>query len=82
MKKSILPEKNDLLTLLKKIRHGKITLERAKELQEDVKRNIKKLQKGHKTQGQKKKKKKKKLAKLNIFFNRRSEAIKFYEDCF
>ena len=77
MKKSILPEKNDLLTLLKKIRHGKITLERAKELQEDVKRNIKKLQKGHKT-----KKKKKKLANLNIFFNRRSEAIKFYEDCF
>ena len=42
-------EKNDPLTLLKKIRDGKITLERAKDLQEDFSNNIKKIRKGNKT---------------------------------
>ena len=46
--------KNDPLTLLKKVRDGKITLERAKELQEYLNSNIKKLRKGNKHQEQKK----------------------------
>ena len=46
--------KNDPLTLLKKVRDGKITLERAKELQEYLNNNIKKLRKGNKNQEQKK----------------------------
>ena len=46
--------KNDPLTLLKKVRDGKITLERAKELQEYLNSNIKKLRKGNKNQEQKK----------------------------
>ena len=67
--------KNDPLTLLEKIRDGKITLERAKELQEDLNNNLKKLQKGNKTQEQRKT-----LAILNILFNGRNEAIKFNDD--
>ena len=67
--------KNYPLTLLIKIRNGKITIERAKELQEDLDNNVKKLRKGSKTQEQKKT-----LANLNILFNGRGEAIKFYED--
>ena len=47
--------KNNPLTLLKKIRNGKITLERANELQEDLNNAIKKIRKGNKTQEQKKK---------------------------
>ena len=47
-------KKNDPLTLLKKIRDGKITVERAKVLQEDLNNNIKKLRKGNKNQEQKK----------------------------
>ena len=68
--------KNDPLTLLKKFRDGKMTIERAKELQEDLNNSIKKLRKGNKTQEQKKKT----LENLNILFNGRSEAIKFYSD--
>ena len=45
--------KNDHLTLLKKIRDSKITLERAKELQEDLNNN-KKIRKGNKTEEQRK----------------------------
>ena len=67
--------KNDPLTLLEKIRDGKITLERAKKLQEDLNNNLKKLQKGNKTQEQRKT-----LAILNILFNGRNEAIKFNDD--
>ena len=67
--------KNDPLTFLKKIRDGKITIERAKELQEDLNNNIKKIRKGNKTQEQKKT-----LANLNALFNGRSEATKFYDD--
>ena len=48
--------KNNPLALLKKIRNGKITLERANELQEDLNNAIKKIRKGNKTQEQKKKK--------------------------
>ena len=46
--------KNDPLTFLQKIRDGKITMKRAKELQEDLNNNIKKIRKGNKTQEQKK----------------------------
>ena len=48
--------KNGPLTFLKKIRDGKITIERAKELQEDLNNNIKKIRKKKtkKTQEQKK----------------------------
>ena len=68
-------EKNDPLTLLKKIRDGKITLERAKDLQEDFSNNIKKIRKGNKTQEQRKT-----LANVNMLFNGRNEAIEFYDD--
>ena len=67
--------KNDPLTSIKKIRDGKITLERATELQEDLNNNIKKIRKGNKTQEQKNI-----LANPNMFFNGRNETIKFYED--
>ena len=49
--------KNNPLALLKKIRNGKITLQRANELQEDLNNAIKKIRKGNKTQEQKKNKK-------------------------
>ena len=64
--------KNDPLTLLIKIRNGKITIERAKELQEDLDNNVKKLRKGSKTQEQKKT-----LANLNILFNGRGRLLNF-----
>ena len=44
--------KNDPLTLLKKIRDSKITLERAKELQEYLNNNNKEIRKGNKTEEQ------------------------------
>ena len=47
--------KNDPLSLLNKIRNGEITIERAKELQEDLSNNIKKLREGNQNQEQKKK---------------------------
>ena len=67
-------QKNDPLTILKKIKDGKVTIERPKLLQEDLNNNIKKLRKGDKTQEQKKT-----LANLDILFNGRNEAIKFYD---
>ena len=67
--------KNDPLSLLNKIRNGEITIEKAKELQKDFNINIKKLRKRNKTQEQRKT-----LANLNILFNGRNEAIKFYDD--
>ena len=66
--------KNDPLTFLTKIRDGKITIERAKELQEDLNNNIKKIQKGIRTQEQNKT-----LANLNMLFNGRNEAISFID---
>ena len=57
--------KNDPLTLLKKIRGGKITLERAKELQEGLNKNIKKIRNGNKSQEQRKT-----LANLMLFNKR------------
>ena len=68
--------KNDPSTLLKKIRDGKITIERAKELQKYLNNNIKKYEKEIKL----KSKKKKKIVNLNILFHGRNEAIKFYDD--
>ena len=68
-------KKTDPLTLLKEIRDGKITVERARVLQEDFNNNIKKLRKGNKNQEQKKT-----LANLDMLYNGRNEAIKFYED--
>ena len=47
-------KKTDPLTLLKKIRDGKITVERTRVLQEDFNNNIEKLRKGNKNQEQKK----------------------------
>ena len=67
--------KNDPLTLLEKIRDGKITLERAKELQEDLNNTIERIRKRNKTQEQRKT-----LANLNTVFNGRNEAIEFYND--
>ena len=46
-------KKKDPLTLLNKIRNGRITIERAEGLQEDLDNNIKKLRKGNKTQQKK-----------------------------
>ena len=70
--------KNDPLTLLKNIRDGKITVERAKlpKLQKYLNNNIKKYEKEIKL----KSKKKKKIVNLNILFHGRNEAIKFYDD--
>ena len=68
--------KNDPSTLPKKIRDGKITIERAKELQKYLNNNIKKYEKEIKL----KSKKKKKIVNLNILFHGRNEAIKFYDD--
>ena len=45
--------KNDPLTFLTKIRDGKITIERAKELQEDLNNNIKKYEKERKLKNKK-----------------------------
>ena len=67
--------KNDPLTLLKNIRDGKTTLEKAKDLQENLNNSIKKLRKGNKTQEQRKT-----LVNLNMLFNGRNGAIKFYDD--
>ena len=47
-------KKTDPLALLKKIRDGKITVERAKVLQEDFNNNVKKLREGNQNQEQKK----------------------------
>ena len=44
-------------------------------MQEDLNNNIKKIRKGSKTQEQKKT-----LANLNVLFNGKSEATKFYDD--
>ena len=66
--------KNDPLAFLTKIRDGKMTIERAKELQEDLNNNIKKIQKGIKTQEQNKT-----LANLNMLFNGSNEAISFID---
>ena len=66
--------KNDPLTFLTKIRDGKMTIERAKELQEDLNNNIKKIQKGIKTQEQNKT-----LANLNMLFIGSNEAISFID---
>ena len=46
--------KNDSSTFLKKISYGKITIERAKELQEEFNNNIKKIQKRNKLKSKKK----------------------------
>ena len=67
---------NDSSTFFKKIRDGKITIERAKELQEDLNNNIKKYEKEIKL----KSKKKKLLANLNILLNGRNQTIKFYNN--
>ena len=48
--------KNDPLTFLERIRDGKITIERAKELQEDFNNNIKKYKKEINSKVKKKKK--------------------------
>ena len=65
----------DPLTLLKNIRDGKTTFEKANDLQEDLNNSIKKLRKGNKTQEQRKT-----LVNLNMLFNGRNGAIKFYDD--
>ena len=57
--------KNDPLTFLEKIRNGKITIERAKELQEDFNNNIKKYKKEINS---KVKKKKKNISKSLYYF--------------
>ena len=65
----------DLITFLNDIRKGKITIQEAKDKQENYYNYLKKIRKGNKSTNQKRT-----LANINILFNARDNAIKFYED--
>ena len=65
----------DPLSLLDKIKKGKITLETAKDYQKVFFENIKPIRKGNKNAEQKKI-----LANINMLYNARDSTIKFIED--
>ena len=71
----ILIKKDDLLTFLNKIKKGEITVEEAKESQKEFSKYLRIIRKGNKNHEQQKT-----LANINILFNGRREAIKFYTD--
>ena len=64
----------DLITFLNNIKSGEITIEEAKESQEDFNKYLKKIRRGNET-----KKQEITLSNINRFFNGRNEAIKFVE---
>ena len=64
------------MLFLNNIKKGKISLEEAKNLQQDYEKYLKEIQKGNKSAEQQKKT----LANINVFFNARNNAIKFIED--
>ena len=65
----------DPITFLNNIKKGKISIQEAKDKQENYYNYLKKIRKGNKSANQKRT-----LANINILFNARDGAIKFYED--
>ena len=65
----------DPITFLNDIKEGKITIQEAKDKQENYYNYLNKIRKGKKSANQKRT-----LANINILFNARDNAIKFYED--
>ena len=65
----------DPLVLLNFIKKCKISLEEAKNLQQDYDKYLKEIRKGNKSAEQKKK-----LANINVLFNARNNPVKFIED--
>ena len=63
------------ITFLNDIKEGKISIQEAKDKQENYYNYLKKIRKGNKSTNQKRT-----LANINILFNARDNAIKFYED--
>ena len=63
------------MPFLNDIKKGKISLEEAKNLQQDYEKLLKDIRKGNKSTEQKKT-----LANINVLFNARNNAIKFLED--
>ena len=68
-------EIKDPIIFLDDIKKGKISLEEAKEQQQDYYNCLSTMRKGNKSANQKRT-----LANINIFFNARDNAIKFIED--
>ena len=66
---------DDPLVLLNDIKKGKISLEKAKNQQQNYRNYLNKIRRGNKNADQKKV-----LANINIHFNARNSAIKFIED--
>ena len=65
----------DPTAFLNDIKKGKISIQEAKDKQENYYNYLKKIRKGNKSANQKRT-----LANINILFNARNSAIKFYED--
>ena len=65
----------DPITFLNDIKEGKISIQEAKDKQENYYNYLKKIRKGNKSANQKRT-----LANINILFDARDNAIKFYED--
>ena len=65
----------DPINFLDDIKKGKISLEEAKEQQQDYYNYLNRIRKGNKSSNQKRT-----LANINILFNARDYAIKFIED--
>ena len=65
----------DPITFLNDIKKGKISIQEAKDKQENYYNYLSKIRKGNKSANQKRT-----LANINILFNARDNAIKFYED--
>ena len=64
------------MLLLNDIKKDKISLQEAKNLQEDYEKYLNEIRKGNKSVQQAKT-----LANVNVLFNARNNAIKFIEDC-
>ena len=65
----------DPITFLNHIKERKISIQEAKDKQENYYNYLNKIRKGNKSANQKRT-----LANINILFNARDNAIKFYED--
>ena len=66
----------DPMTLLKDIGDGKISIQEAKDKQENYYNYLKKIRKGNKSANQKRT-----LANINVLFNPRDNVIKYVKDC-
>ena len=65
----------DPITFLNDIKEGKISIQEAKDQQQNYYNYLNTIRKGNKSANQKRT-----LANINILFNARDNAIKFYED--